>query len=202
MECVSSSEGAPWVEVSPSVRKRRKAKEAVTELRRLSPTSRSSPHDSVGLGCQSCPFLPDCGGVFSDYDCLGSCCGDPENCRIACPRSHHFGEVVQDSGGWNRRTPTLKQDHSRPFPLYIPCIQNGSQRAEPLSVPIAAVPTFRNSRCRAAAARFCRGVEGEIWVVARYAAHFALGQRRSRFRNLLGVFRLAVVTEIHCESRC
>ena len=114
----------------------------MTELGLLSPTSRSSPHDSVGLGCQSCPFLPDCGGVFSDYDCLGSCCGDPENCRIACPRSHHFGEVVQDSGGWNRRIPALKQDHSRSFPLYIPCIQNGSQRAEPLSVPIAAVPTF------------------------------------------------------------
>ena len=120
--------------------------EAVTELRVLAPTSRSSPHDNVGLGCQACPFLPDCGGTFSDYDCLGNCCGDPANCQIACPRSHRFGEVVQDSGGWNRRLPTLKQDHSRSLPLYIPCIQNGSQRTELLSVPIVALPTFSVTR--------------------------------------------------------
>lgn len=118
----------------------------MTELRLLSPTSRSSPHDSVGLGCQACPFLPDCGGVFSDYDCLGSCCGDPEHCQIACPRSHHFGEVVQDSGGWNRRIPTLKQNRACSLPLYVPCIQNGSQRHEPLSVPVVAVPTFTVTR--------------------------------------------------------
>jgi hypothetical protein len=130
----------------------------VSELRLLSPTSRSSPQDTVGLGCQACPFLPDCGGVFSDYDCLGNCCGDPEHCEVACPRSHHFGEVVEDSGGWNRRTPTLKQDRSCSLPLYIPCIQNGSQRAEPLSVPIAAVPTFSVTR-GAGRQRFASGVD-------------------------------------------
>src|ERR1700731_731358 len=115
----------------------------LTELCVLSPTSRSSVHSNVGLGCRPCAFLEDCGGVFSDFDCLGDCCNDPDGCTIACPRSARFAEVVQDCGGWNRRVPTLKQTLlGVPLPFYVPCIQNGYQRIEPLQIAIAAIPTF------------------------------------------------------------
>jgi hypothetical protein len=138
----------------------------VKEFRILSSDSRSAPGTSLGLGCLPCPYKDDCGGIVSDYDCLAYCCNSPENCKIACPRSHRLGQVVEDCGGWNRRIATLKQDNASPLPLYIPCIQNGSQRDALLNLPIVAIPTFAVTR-RTARQRFGSGAE--------FRKHFGIG---------------------------
>jgi hypothetical protein len=114
---------------------------------------------TLGLGCVSCPYRDDCGGIVSDYDCLAYCCNDATNCEIACPRSHRLGSIVEDSGGWNRKISTLKQDNSIcTLPLYVPCVQNGSQRINALDLPIAAIPTFAVTR-RTARKRFQSGAD-------------------------------------------
>src|SRR5260370_38851662 len=108
----------------------------------LGPTSRTAKGQLPGLGCQPCELLSLCGGFYDGFDCLGNCCGEPENCTTGCFRSKQFVTVVRDSGGLHRdRVWNIRQSR-RVIPEYVPHIHNGYGRSKHLSVPCAALTTF------------------------------------------------------------
>ncbi len=108
----------------------------------LGPTSRTAKGQLPGLGCQPCELLSLCGGFYDGFDCLGNCCGEPENCTTGCFRSKQFVTVVRDSGGLHRdRVWNIRQSR-RVLPEYVPHIHNGYGRSKHLSVPCAALTTF------------------------------------------------------------
>jgi hypothetical protein len=61
------------------------------------------PHLTPALGCASCRFKKPCGGMCveaGDIDCLGDCCGEPDSCVRACPRSPHgIVKAMREIGG-------------------------------------------------------------------------------------------------------
>jgi hypothetical protein len=118
-----------------------------SKAHKLGPAARAAPEATLGLGCYSCAFFGPCGGTFTDFDCMSGCCGRPSTCTLACPRAHGFVRVLEDCGGLSSNGNWgIQQRSPQSLPLYIPMIQHGYRRAEPLDWPIVALPTFAVTR--------------------------------------------------------
>ena len=107
----------------------------------LGPNSRAKAGTTIGLGCQGCGFLEPCGGT-TDFDCYPNCCGEPNRCRSACPRSDNFSLVVQDGGGISIERNYCIRHSEDDLPLYIPHVHSGSCRSQVLESPYVALTTF------------------------------------------------------------
>ena len=114
----------------------------------IGPMSRVSPFASVGLGCQTCHFLPECGGWYMGFDCM-SCTSNSPTCSLPCPKSRKFVDILRDVGGLDSSGPwRIKQVLSGRLPVYVPMIKNGSGRQEDIELPFAALPTIEVTRAR------------------------------------------------------
>src|SRR5215469_18305303 len=108
----------------------------------LGPTSQAVKGQMPGLGCPSCELFRICGGVYDSWDCMGNCCGDPENCTTGCFKSKRFVEILRDSGGLHSNRIWNLRQAPRVLPGYIPRIDSGSERSRALSWPYVALTTF------------------------------------------------------------
>ncbi len=107
----------------------------------LGQTSRSDLGTPIGLGCQGCGLFDICGGI-TDFDCYADCCGEPENCRIACPKATRWVDVVHDAGGLGMNGRYAISQREDDLPPYIPHIYHGSGRSAPLACGYVALTTF------------------------------------------------------------
>jgi len=125
------------------------ATKLVDRLGPIGPMSRVGSSATLGLGCQTCGFFTDCGGIYNGFDCMSCCCSSPDTCTLACPRSSNFIAILRDSGGLDsRRQWDIRQNPHSPLPVYVPMIQHGFQRVRDLDLPLVALPTFEVTRRR------------------------------------------------------
>src|SRR5882762_8879863 len=97
---------------------------------RLSPTALTVIGQPIGLGCQQCPLLKPCGGIYQGWNCLSQCCGKPEKCNTACFRSRKYIQTVRDAGGFDINQKWQIAQALSKLPTYIPHIGHGYGRSE------------------------------------------------------------------------
>jgi hypothetical protein len=97
---------------------------------RLSPTALTVIGQPIGLGCQQCPLLKPCGGIYQGWNCLSQCCGKAEQCNTACFRSRKYMQTVRDAGGFDINQKWQIAQALSKLPKYIPHIGHGYGRSE------------------------------------------------------------------------
>jgi hypothetical protein len=88
---------------------------------------------SLSLGCTSCPDRTVCGGLQLEntpFDCLGFCCGKPNDCDAVCRnKPEEFAQRVREIGGFSLtnvpRAPLLQAPL---LPALIPIMFHGDKR--------------------------------------------------------------------------
>jgi len=78
----------------------------------------------------------------TDFDCYGDCCGEPQMCPIACPKTPGWVEVARDAGGLEMRAKYQITQREDDLPAYIPHIYHGSCRSLSLACDYVALTTF------------------------------------------------------------
>jgi len=120
----------------------------------------ASGNHTLSLGCQTCFFRPDCGGleVGADvYDCLDFCrCEDRAACDNVCQRHPElFVPRLREVGGLKLdNVPSAQAIPSMTLPRHIPCVYHGSRRILPLESSTVAIPLARLIDFGAGAAKF------------------------------------------------
>lgn len=109
---------------------------------RLSPTAITAIGQTPSLGCQTCPLLVSCGGVFRGWNCFSECCGKPDKCTTACFRSRHFFKVVRDAGGFEIAQKWQIGQARFKLPVYIPHVGHGYGRSQHLQTRNVALTTY------------------------------------------------------------
>jgi hypothetical protein len=104
------------------------------------------PQGITNIPCQSCVFLPVCGGVQTArplLDCFYETCCRKSDCDKLCPNNVNFLPLLREVGG------SLVFDDSHPLPQatialprYMPVIDHGYRRQEPLDWPYVAIDTY------------------------------------------------------------
>jgi len=88
---------------------------------------------TLSLGCAVCPDQDVCGGLQVEealFDCLGFCCGNPENCDAVCRnKPDEFARRVREVGGFAldnvSRAPLLT---APTLPTLVPTLFHGDKR--------------------------------------------------------------------------
>lgn len=104
---------------------------------------------SLSLGCATCPDRAVCGGLqieAAPFDCLGFCCGKPEDCDAVCRNSpEHFAQRVREIGGFSLdnvpRAPVLAAPK---LPTLVPLVFHGDKRHGTFHIsPAACLPLYQ-----------------------------------------------------------
>lgn len=104
---------------------------------------------TLSMGCQGCPLLSQCGGytrASAAWSCMDLCatCDRAKCDKVCLKKPSQFAEDLLEVGGFGfSDIPRLLQPTGAALPRYIPTIQHGFARLEPLSAPWAAVPLRR-----------------------------------------------------------
>lgn len=100
------------------------------------------------LGCTLCDYQDLCGGLQiqeSPYDCLGFCCGKPENCDTVCPnKPFEFVDRVREIGSFGLETiPRLQPLPVSKLPAILPLIYHGSSRVSALATQAVGLSLYQ-----------------------------------------------------------
>jgi hypothetical protein len=122
------------------------------------------PDLTPSLGCASCRFKDLCGGMrvtAGDLDCLGDCCGAPDGCVRACPKSSRgIVMAMREIGGsfdFNRVIPRARTLKPPALPDEIALIDHRGSVAGPRALDWACLK-FSAFFTRDGRLRFADGV--------------------------------------------
>jgi hypothetical protein len=104
------------------------------------------PHGITNVPCRTCEFFKTCGGIQTDrplLDCFHETCCKKNDCDRLCPNTDNFLPLLREVNG------DLNVDSLGPFPQatialprYIPVIDHGYRRKQPLDWPFVAIDTY------------------------------------------------------------
>ena len=99
------------------------------------------------LGCGICPDRRTCGGLCTErafYDCLDSCCRQPESCDAVCrAKPREFAQRVREVGGFEfDNIPRATKVPALTLPRVVPVLFHGSSRQMPFIAPTVCLPLY------------------------------------------------------------
>lgn len=100
------------------------------------------------LGCGSCPERAVCGGLHVDsdaFDCMGYCCGDPDNCDSVCKNNvaTFVARLREIGGNFGLEDIPRHAAHPRPeLPRLVPMLYHGYNREGVFAPPAVSVPLY------------------------------------------------------------
>lgn len=104
------------------------------------------PDLTASLGCATCRFKGDCGGICADggfFDCTGDCCRSPQSCTRACLRNPRgLVDALREVGGnfdFNKLVPRSRTLNAEPIPLDIPLVEHRGSVAWPRALDFCAI---------------------------------------------------------------
>ena len=100
------------------------------------------------LGCIVCPDRQYCGGLNIKtplYDCLGYCCGEPEQCDSVCRnKPRDFAQRIREIDGFRldnvQRVVRLPEIQ---LPAVVPVVFHGNGRVMPFTAPAVCLPLYK-----------------------------------------------------------
>ena len=99
------------------------------------------------LGCQTCPDLDICGGLFANvsiFDCLQFCCSRPDNCDRVCRYNHSFVDRVREVRTFEFSTiPRAPVLLSPIFPKIVPILYGSNGRGKPIESEAVALSLYQ-----------------------------------------------------------
>ena len=99
------------------------------------------------LGCGICLDRRTCGGLCTErafYDCLDSCCRQPESCDAVCrAKPREFAQRVREVGGFEFvNIPRATKVPALTLPRVVPVLFHGSSRQMPFIAPTVCLPLY------------------------------------------------------------
>lgn len=104
---------------------------------------------SLSLGCSTCLDRGVCGGLqieAAPFDCLGFCCGNPQDCDAVCRRNPaHFAQRVREIGGFSLDNVPCAPILAAPkLPTLVPLVFHGNKRYSTFrTFPAACFPLYQ-----------------------------------------------------------
>ena len=103
---------------------------------------------TLSLGCADCPDRPLCGGLQIEhalFDCLGFCCGNPQDCDTVCRnRPEEFSERVREIRGFGLDNVPMAPVLTPPeLPAVVPVLYNRNKRRAPFSADMVCIPLYQ-----------------------------------------------------------
>lgn len=122
--------------------------EAKYEFKGTNTLWHTEDHTTLSLGCQSCTFKDDCGGLNVSagfYDCDSLCrCVNPSACNKVCSKNapQFIVRMKEIKGLSLDNVPRTEATISKSLPAYIPMIYHASKRERALDINVAAISLY------------------------------------------------------------
>ena len=124
-------------------------------------------HDPVQktpcLGCQTCPDLEICGGLFANasiFDCFQFCCNRPDDCDRVCRCNPTFADRIREVGTFELCTIPRAPILSLPdLPTIVPILYGNNGRADPIDSDTVALSLYQLLNRHSHRLRFTRESE-------------------------------------------
>ena len=115
------------------------------------------------LGCQTCPDLETCGGLFTNtsiFDCLQFCCNMTDNCNRVCRRNPSFANRIREVKTFELHTiPRAQVLSLSDLPTIVPILYGGNGRTAPIDSDTVALSLYQLLNRRSHRLRFTRETE-------------------------------------------